>query len=169
MSLPLVLVAAVARNGAIGLHNGLPWRLPSDMARFRALTMGKPVVIGRKTAQSIGGPLPGRHLVVVSADPDFVPLAGVRARDPLAALDLAEAIGRERSASEIIVAGGGALYAALIGRAARLEITEVNAAPEADTRFPTIDQALWLETLREPGSAGPGDETGFTFVAYRRR
>ena len=169
MTLPIVLVAAVARNGGIGLRNRLPWRLPSDLARFRALTMGKPVIIGRKTALSIGGPLPGRHLVVVSSDPHFAPPAGVRARNPLAALDAAEAIGRECGADEIIVAGGGALYAALIGRAARLDITDVDAAPEADAHFPTIDPMLWRETRREPGSPGPDDEAGFTFVTYRRR
>ena len=127
------------------------------------------MIIGRKTALSIGGPLPGRPLVVVSADPLFVPPAGVRAGDPLAALDRAEVIGRECGADEIVVAGGAALYAALIGRAARLDITDVDAAPEADAYFPTIDPRLWRETRREPGSPGPDDETGFTFVTYRRR
>ena len=168
MSRPLVLVAAVARNGGIGVANRLPWRLKSDMVRFRALTMGHPVVMGRRTFESIGRPLPGRHLVVVSRDPAFGPPGVALARSPDAALSVAETIANREGAAEIVLAGGAMLYAELIGRAARLEITDVDLSAEADAFFPPIDPGLWRETSREPQHRGPADEAAFSFVTYER-
>jgi dihydrofolate reductase len=160
----LVLIAAVARNGVIGAVGALPWRLSSDLKHFKAATIGKPLVMGRKTFQSIGRPLPGRTTIVVTRDPSFA-FAGVGvAHDVDEALRLAEAGG----SSEIMIAGGGEIYAQTIDRAARLLITEVDVAPVGDARFPTIDPALWRETRREAGTRGPNDEAEFAFVEYER-
>ncbi len=170
MTLPLVLIAAVARNGAIGRDDGLPWRLPGDMRHFRSATMGRPVIFGRRTWASIGRPLPGRFPVVVSRDPALdLPEGIVRAADPEAALRCGEDLATRHGADAVMVAGGATLYAALIGRADRLAITEVELEPAADTFFPTIDPALWRETTRQPHSPTAGDEAAYAFVTYARR
>ena len=165
---PLVLVAAVARNGIIGGGNRLLWRLSSDMKRFKALTMGKPLVMGRKTFQSIGRPLPGRETIVLTRDSAFE-AEGVRAAH---SLDAALALARERAvamgADAIVIAGGGELYAETIGRADRLAITEVALEPDGDVRFPPIDPTVWREVFREPGKRGPKDEADHVFVEYAR-
>ncbi len=169
MSAPVVaLIAAVARNGVIGAGDALPWRLSSDLKRFKTLTMGKPLIMGRKTFQSIGRPLPGRATIVVTRDEGFAPEGVDVARDIDSALRLAEARARQLGAEEIIVAGGGEIYAQTIARAGRLYITEVALAPEGDAHFPTIDPALWREVGREAGARGPRDEADFAFVEYGR-
>lgn len=168
-AVPVALIAAVARNRVIGANNALPWRLAGDMKRFRAATMGKPVLMGRRTWESIGRPLPGRRVIVVSRDPDFR-VGDVETVASLpAALDRAEAVAREAGAPEVMVAGGGTLYAALIGSARVLHVTEVDLEPPGDTLFPPIDPALWRETARaaQPGRAG--DDAAFSFVTYERR
>lgn len=165
---PLVLVAAVAENGVIGRDNQLPWRLKGDMAHFRALTMGKPVVMGRKTFESIGKPLKGRTNIVVSRDPTFAVPGVVAAPGIEAALAAAHGDALRRAADAIMVVGGEAIFAATMPVAARLEITIVHAAPQGDTFFPPIDAAAWQEVAREDHSAAPGDDATFTFVTYRR-
>jgi dihydrofolate reductase len=165
---PLVLVAAIARNGAIGRDNRLLWRLKSDMAHFRAVTMGKPVLMGRKTWDSIGRPLPGREIIVVTRDPSFHAKGIHVARDLENGLALAALRAEAMGAGEIVVAGGGQIYAALIDRARRLLITEVDLAPEADAFFPAIDAGLWRETARAHHAPGAGDEAAFDFVEYER-
>ena len=166
--LPLALVAAVARNGVIGIDNGLPWSLPSDLRHFRALTLGKPVLMGRRTFESIGRPLPGRHLVVLSRDPAFTP-AGIAVAQTLdEAMKVGQTIGRQYGAPDVIVAGGATLYAALISRAQTLHITEVDGAPAGDTLFPTIDPSLWRETERVTPDRSARDDAAFAFVVYRR-
>jgi dihydrofolate reductase len=167
--LPFVLVAAVARNGAIGGEGRLLWRLRSDMRRFREITMGKPVVIGRKTWESIGRPLPGRSVIVVSRDPNYRLTDAVVVADLAAARARAEQLAHLSQANEIIVAGGGQIYQQTIISASRLRLTEVDLAPRADVFFPALDPAQWLETAREAHSAGDGDETAFAFVDYERR
>ena len=168
--LPLVLIAAVARSGAIGIDNRLPWRLKSDLQHFRALTMGKPVVMGRKTFDSIGRPLAGRHLVVVSGSGSLSPQPGVEVLRTLdEALALSERLALSRSAPEIMVAGGAAIYQQTIGRASRLELTEVELEPSADAWFPDIDRAVWRETQREVRPPGMEDDAGFSFVTFERR
>ena len=170
MTVPLVLIAAVGRNGAIGLANRLPWRLKSDLQHFRAATMGKPVIMGRKTFQSIGRPLAGRHLVVVSGGGSIEPQLGVDVRRTLdEALAMAESIALARSVPEIMVAGGAAIYEQTIERASRLELTEVELDPPADAWFPRVDRALWRETRREARASGPEDDAGFSFVTLERR
>ncbi len=166
---PLAIVAAVARNGVIGANNGLPWRLSSDMKRFKALTMGKPLVMGRKTYLSIPRALPGRETIVVTRDPAFAP-AGVRIAHELeAALDLAAQRAGAMGAEEIIVAGGAEIYAQTMARASRLYITEVALDAVGDARFPPIDPGQWREVRRRKGERGPRDEADFAFVDYERR
>ncbi|MFZ1962625.1 MAG: dihydrofolate reductase [Roseiarcus sp.] len=169
MSAPrLALIAAVARNGVIGAGDALPWRLSSDLKRFKALTMGKPLIIGRKTFQAIGRALPGREIIVVTRDEAYAPEGVEVARDIDAALRLAEAKAGAAGVDEVVVAGGGEIYAQTIARAGRLYVTEVDLAPEGDARFPGIDPALWREVRREPGERGPRDEADFAFVEYQR-
>jgi len=166
---PLAIVAAVARNGVIGANNGLPWRLSSDMKHFKALTWGKPLVMGRKTYLSIPRALPGRETIVVTRDPAFAP-AGVNIAHELeTALDLAAQRADAMGAEEIIVAGGAEIYAQTMARASRLYITEVALDAEGDTRFPPIDPGQWREARRRKGERGPRDEADFAFVDYERR
>jgi dihydrofolate reductase len=167
--IPLVLIAAVARNGVIGADGGLPWRLSSDLKRFKALTWGKPLVVGRKTFESIGRVLPGRETIVVTRDPALAPSGVSIARCIEAALDLAADRANMMDANEIIVAGGGEIYAQTIARASGLFITEVALDAEGETRFPLIDPCEWLEVKRAKGDRGPRDDADFAFVEYERR
>ena len=158
----VAIIAAVGRNGAIGQAGGLPWRLSSDLRRFKALTMGKPLVMGRKTFESLRRPLPGRRLIVVTRDPAFAH-PGVEV-----AHGLEEAIALGAEAEEIMIGGGEEIYAQALSFADRLYLTEVDLAPAADARFPAIDRSRWRETRREPGRRGPNDEADFAFVKYER-
>jgi len=166
--LPLILVAAVAENGVIGRAGGLPWRLKSDLKRFRMLTIGHPVVMGRKTYLSLGTPLKGRTNIVVTRDPAFAAAGIVAAPSLEAALEVAEGDALRRGAAAIVIGGGADIYAETIERAARLEITRVHARPEGDTMFPAIDPALWRESARNEHAAGPDDEAPFTTLTYER-
>jgi len=166
---PLAIVAAVARNGVIGANNGLPWRLSSDMKHFKALTWGKPLVMGRKTYLSIPRALPGRETIVVTRDPAFAPGGVNIAHELETALDLAAQRADAMGAEEIVVAGGAEIYAQTMARASRLYITEVALAAEGDTRFPPIDPGQWREARRRKGERGPRDEADFAFVDYERR
>lgn len=165
----LVLIAAVARNGVIGADNDMPWRLSSDMKYFKRLTLGKPVIMGRKTFLSFGGrPLPGRPHVVISRDPDYAAEGVDTATSWPMALEKAAELAKELEASEIFCIGGGQIYGQAIGEATRLEITEVDAAPDGDTRFPFIDPEVWEEVKRVAGARTDKDSADFTFVTYRR-
>jgi dihydrofolate reductase len=166
---PLALVAAVASNGIIGAGGGLPWRLSSDLKRFKALTWGKPLVMGRKTFDSIGRALPGRKTIVVTRDRSFAPAGVLVAHNLDAGLDLAAERASVMAADEIIIGGGGEVYAQTITRASRLFITEVALDAEGEARFPPIDPLQWRETRRQMGERGPRDEADFGFVEYERR
>jgi dihydrofolate reductase len=168
-SVRLVLVAAVADNGVIGQGGGLPWRLKSDMAHFRSVTIGKPVVMGRKTWASIGKPLAGRTNIVVTRDPDFAAAGVLVAPTVAAALTAARGDALRRSADQIVVIGGAELYAQTMASADQLVITHVHLQPEGDTRFPAIDPALWSEIARKEHGAGPQDAAPFSIVTYTRR
>lgn len=169
MSAPIVtLIAAVGRNGAIGARNAIPWRLSSDMKRFKALTLGRPLIMGRKTFESIGKPLPGRETLVITRDATYAPNGIAVVHDIDAALRLGESRARALGVGEIVVAGGGEVYAQTIGLAQRLHITEVDLAPDADAHFPSIDRGVWREVARELGQRGPRDEADFVFVDYER-
>ena len=164
----IVLLAAVADNGVIGRGNALPFRQSSDLKRFKSLTMGKPVLMGRKTYQSIGKPLPGRTNIVVSRDPRFAADGIIVARSVDAALAAARADAQERGAGEIVVIGGTDLFVQTMPLADRMEITHVHARPEGDTYFPPIDAAQWHATARSDHLAGPQDEAAFSYVTYTR-
>jgi dihydrofolate reductase len=166
--LSVVLVAAVAENGVIGRAGGLPWRLKTDLKRFRALTVGHPVVMGRKTYLSFGRPLKDRTNIVVTRDPAFTAPGVVVAPSLEAALETAAADALRRGVADIVIGGGADIYAATIGSAARLEITRVHARPDGDTMFPAIDPQAWHEIARSDYPAGPDDEAAFTTLTYER-
>ncbi len=167
--IPLVLVAAVARNGVIGGGNALPWRLPSDLKRFKALTWGKPMIMGRKTYESIGKPLPGRETIIVTRDRAWRP-EGVHVAHSLEeAIELAKSCAATLGASEIVIAGGADIYRQTIGMARRLEITHVDLAPAGDAHFPGIEEEKWREISRESPPRGQGDEADFMFSVYEPR
>jgi dihydrofolate reductase len=174
---PVTIVAAVARNGVIGVDGGLPWRLPDDLRRFKALTLGHVLVMGRKTYESIGHPLPGRATVVVTRSGQWEPgsaevrvaagvpeaIAGAAAVDggvaPGFPVPIAVATAID---DEVFVVGGAQVYAAALPLTDRLELTLVDAEPEGDTAFPDVDWEDWLELRREEGD-------GVAYVTYERR
>jgi len=168
MIIDIVIVAAVAENGVIGRSNTLPWRLKSDMAHFRELTMGKPVVLGRKTYQSIGKPLAGRTSIVVSRDGSFNAPGIIVAPSLAAALQTARGDALRRNCNAIVVAGGAHIYAQALPLATRLFITEVHKPIEGDTRFPQIDPKVWRESARSEHQPGPQDDAAFALVTYER-
>jgi dihydrofolate reductase len=165
----LVLVVAVAENGVIGHGGRLPWRLKSDMAHFRRVTMGKPVVMGRKTYLSIGRPLPGRTNIVASRDRTFAVPGVLVAPTVEAALAAARGDAWRRGVTEIAVIGGAGIYMHTMALADRLVMTRVHLQPSGDTTFPPIDPSIWEEAERTEHRAGPGDEANFTVLAYERR
>ena len=154
----IIAIAAVAANGVIGAGNDIPWRIPADWKRFKALTMGSVLIMGRKTYDSIGRPLPGRTTFVITRDRMWRG-DGVRA---VPSVDEAFDQAMLLNPRVIFVAGGGEIYRAAWDRLTGLEITEVNQQPDGEVIFPEIDPEDWLETGREPH-----DE--YTFVSYRRR
>jgi len=164
----IVLVAAVADNGVIGSDGQLPWRLKSDLQHFKRLTVGRPVIMGRKTFESIGKALKDRTNIVLTRD------FGLMARDAVLAtsMDAAFAFARtdadKRRVNEVMVIGGGDIFEAFMPVADRLEITEVHVSPEGDSYFPLIDPAMWQVARREAGRRGPEDEANFTFLTYER-
>jgi dihydrofolate reductase len=165
----IVLVAAVADNGVIGADNAIPWRQKSDMQRFKSITIDKPVVMGRKTFASMKRALPGRTNIVVTRDPGFSHPGVVTATSFDDALTLAQADALQRGADDIAVIGGAEIYAHFLELADRLEITEVHATPQGDTRFPAIDAGQWQEVARAKHPPGPDDTAAFSYVTYRRR
>jgi len=157
------LVVAVAENGVIGQRGALPWRIPEDLKRFKSLTMGKPVIMGRKTWDSLPRkPLPGRTNIVITRNPDFRDEGALIARSFAEAIALGEAVG----ADEIAVIGGEAIFAAALPLAHIIHLTEVAATPEGDAFMPAIDRTQWREIARE----GPYDADGlrYSFVTLTR-
>jgi dihydrofolate reductase len=165
----IVLVVAVAENGVVGCRGAIPWRLKTDQQRFKTITMGKPVVMGRKTFASLRKPLPGRTNIVVTRDVNFRAAGAVVTTSFDAARDVALGDALRRFATEIAVIGGAEIYAQWMDIADRLDITEVHARPEGDTYFAAIDTASWEETARVRNPAGPDDSADFSYVTYRRR
>ncbi|WP_433162150.1 dihydrofolate reductase [Kribbella sp. CA-247076] len=149
----VILIAAVGANGVIGRDNDLPWRIREDLLHFKELTLGHTLIMGRKTYDSIGRPLPGRRTVVVTRQP------GWSADGVEVVHTLDEALKYD---GDLYVAGGGEIYRQALPYADRLELTEVEQSPDGDVTFPTLDPADWTETARDP-------HDGFTFVSYRRR
>jgi dihydrofolate reductase len=166
--IPIILVAAVADNGVIGRGNEMPWRLKTDLKSFRALTMAKPVIMGRKTYSSIGKPLAGRTTIVVSRDRSFAAPGVLVAPNLDVAFEAARGDALRRSVDAIMVVGGADIYGQALLRADRLEITHVRASPEGDSIFPAIDGKIWRESARRDHPAGPDDAYPFSFVTYER-
>jgi dihydrofolate reductase len=165
----IVLIVAVADNGVIGARGAIPWRLKTDQQRLKTMTMGKPVVMGRKTFISLRRPLRGRTNIVITRDNHFRAGGTVvtTSFDAARAVALGDAL--RRSAAEIAVIGGAEIYAQWMPYADRLEITEVHAHPGGDTHFAAIDAANWEEVARVRNPAGPDDSADFSYVTYRRR
>ena len=163
MSVRLALIAAVARNGVIGRGGGLPWRIPADLRYFKATTMGKPMIMGRRTFDSIGKALPGRTNIVVTRSGNFTADDVEVAADFDQALAIAAATGTE----EAMVIGGGEIYAVALPRADRLYLTQVHIDAEGDVYFPELDRAQWREVSRNDHAA-EGDTPAFSFVTLER-
>jgi dihydrofolate reductase len=165
----IVLIAAIAENGVIGRAGGMPWRLKSDMRHFRGLTLGKPVVMGRKTYLSVSiKPLPGRTNIVVSRDKDFSLAGAIVAPSLDAALDAARGDAQRRGVDAIMVIGGADIYAQAMPLAQRLEITRVHLTADGDAVFPPIDPAVWRQSACTAHSAGPDDDAPYEVVTYIR-
>jgi dihydrofolate reductase len=165
----IVLVAAIAENGVIGRAGGLPWRIKSEMQRFRAMTWGKPVVVGRKTYQSFAKrPLPGRTNVIVSRSGDFAAPGAIVAATLATALEVARGDALRRAGAAIMVLGGADIYVQAMPLADRLEITHIRSQPAGDTMFPTIDPAVWREAARTVHAPEVGEDAGYDAVTYER-
>ncbi|WP_454915624.1 dihydrofolate reductase [Xanthobacter sediminis] len=168
-SIPLALIVAVAENGVIGREGALPWHLSSDLKRFRALTWGKPLIMGRRTFESIGKPLPGRVSVVLSTDPAFVvPEGVVKVPDLDGAIAAAATAARTLGANEAMVIGGHRVFADTLPLARTLHLTRVHLSPEGDVLFPAFDRSQWRETHREGALQGPRDDAPFTYLTLER-
>ncbi|WP_158912820.1 dihydrofolate reductase [Caulobacter sp. S45] len=170
MSQPILcLVAARARNGVIGRDGVLPWRLKSDMAHFKAVTLGKPVIMGRKTWDSLPKrPLPGRANFVLSRDGTFEPWGAVVCERLEDAVSMAREQAEDDGVGEVCVIGGTSLYALALPKAKRLYLTEVQTEAEGDAVFPSFDEGSWAEVSRETHDAGDGDEHPFVFRVLER-
>jgi dihydrofolate reductase len=170
MPLPISLVAARARNGVIGRDGGLPWRLKSDLAWFKSVTVGKPVIMGRRTWDSLPfKPLPGRLNIVLTRDGSFESRHALAFENFNEAVATAREQAEEDGATEICVIGGAALYALALPKARRIYMTEVAADPEGDTLFPAFDESAWREVSSEPRAAGDGDDHDFVLRVLERR
>jgi len=159
----LSLICAAASNGVIGLENRLPWKLPADLRRFKALTMSHHVIMGRKTYESIGKALPGRVNIVVTRQP------GYRAEGCLVAGSLEQALALAHGDTEAFVVGGASLYAQALPLADRLYLTEIHQVFDGDTRMPPLDEAAWRQTAREDHGPGPEVPFAYSFITLDRR
>jgi dihydrofolate reductase len=165
----IALVVAVAENGVIGRQGQLPWRLPTDLKRFRRVTIGKPVIMGRKTYESIGKPLDGRDNIVVTRQPDFAPQGIYVVGSLEEAVALARTLAASRGADEIAVIGGADIFRAALPLADRVYLTIVHGTPQGDVLLDAFDMRLWRETAREPMQRGPGDEFAADFLVLERQ
>jgi len=162
--LHISLIVAVAQNGVIGRDGGLPWRLSNDLRYFKSVTMGKPIIMGRKTYESIGRPLPGRPNIVVSRNPAFT-ADGIDVRPSLGA---AVSHAATLPGGEAMIIGGAALYTDALETAGRIYLTEVHADVDGDVRFPAFDRLDWVEISREKHPASEKDDFAHSFVVLER-
>lgn len=165
----IVLIVAMAENGVIGRDNAIPWRLKTDQQRFKRITLGKPIVMGRKTFLSLRRPLPGRTNIVVTRDRGFCAEGAIVVSSLPDAMAVATGDALRRSVAEIAVIGGADIYAQCMDEADRLDVTEVHARPQGDTFFGPIDPLIWQGTARERHAASAEDSADFSYVTYRRR
>lgn len=164
----IVLIAAIAENNIIGRGNSLPWNLPSDLRHFRSITIGRPIIMGRKTFESIGRPLPGRTNIVITRNQQFFASGIVSALSLDEAIEIGKSDADSRDVSEIAIIGGSQIYNEAIDIADRLEITEVHASPRGDATFPKIETNVWREINRKKGTRSSIDDYDFSFVTYVR-
>lgn len=157
-------MAAVAKNRVIGADNDMPWRLSTDLKRFKAVTMGKPIIMGRRTFESVGKALPGRLNIVISRSADLA----LEGAEVVTTLDEALDVATNTGTDEIMITGGGQIYALMMDRADKLYITEVNAEPEGDTVFPEIDPARWIKVHEEDVPRGEKDSAATIYRIYER-
>ena len=165
----IVFVVAVAENGVIGRDNAMPWKLKSDLKRFKTMTLNRPVIMGRKTLASVGRPLPGRTNIVVTRDRAFHAPGVVVTTSLEAAHEIALGDALRRFATEIMVIGGAEIFSQWLTRADRLEITEVHDRPEGDTFLDPVDLAQWQETARTRHPRADGDNADVSYVTYQKR
>lgn len=166
----IAFVVAVARNGVIGRDGDLPWRLSTDLKLFRRLTLGKPIIMGRRTWSSLKRqPLDQRDNIVVTRDPSFAAPGALITRTPGEALALGRRLARERGTGEVMVIGGAQIYRALMPEAGRIYLTWVDAEPAGDAHFDPLDAAEWRVTSREPLPRGDKDDHSAELVVYERR
>ncbi len=163
MTASLSIITAMDENRLVGDNNTLPWHLPADFAYFKRVTMNKPIIMGRKTFESIGRPLPGRRNIIISRDPDY----HVDGCDTASSLE--SALEMVADQTEAMLIGGANLYAQTIRLADTLYITEIHAKFKGDAWFPAIDQELWIETQREDHAADESNAYAYSFVTYTRR
>ncbi len=161
----IVLVVAMSENRVIGRDGGLPWQISADLKHFKSVTMGNPIIMGRKTWDSIGGALPGRRNIVITRNTEFT----LEGADTVTTIDAALTLCREDDAEKAMIIGGGQIYAETIKIADVIELTEVHETIDGDTIFPEIDPALWEETAREMQSPETSDGPSFSFVTLCRR
>ena len=166
--IPIVLVVAVAENGVIGRNGQLPWRIPSDLKHFKAVTMGKPMVMGRKTYESIGKPLPGRTSIVLTHDTNWRADGVIVGHSLKEVLNLASADARRTGANEIAIIGGSTLFKELLPVTDKIEFSIVHANPEGDVFFPAYDKNAFNETRREGPIRGEKDEYAYSIVTLER-
>ena len=165
----VVAVVAMARNRVIGNDGGMPWRMPSDLKRYRRLTMGKPMIMGRKTLESIGRVLDGRDTIVLSRSPQ-AQIEGARlAGSPEEAMAMAAESAAARGSDEIVIAGGAEIYGLFLDRTERLYVTIVEAEAEGDTLFPPIDADVWAKVHEERCERGAKDSADSRFEVWERR
>lgn len=165
----IAMIAGVARNNVIGADGGIPWKIPSDMAFFRRTTMGKPIVMGRKQYETVGKPLPGRTNIVVTRQPGYAPEGVIVVNTLDAALEKAREIAAADGVGEVMVIGGGDIYAQAMTLAGRLYISHVDLAPEGDVLFPAIDPAVWRVVEEPEVPVSDKDSASFRVRVYERR
>jgi dihydrofolate reductase len=158
----------MSSNGVIGRNNALPWRLAGDLSHFKRVTLGKPVLMGRKTWESIGRPLPGRANIVITRQDGYVAEGAQVVKTFDEAVELATGIAGDAGAGELMVIGGAEIYRLALPRAARLYVTEVHAEVEGDTFFPAWDRSEWTEVDRQRAPTAAGDTCDYSFVVYER-
>ena len=163
MTSPIItLIAARARNGVIGRNNQMPWKIPGEQAYFKRMTMGSPIVMGRKTWESLGRPLPGRRNIVVTRNPAYTATGA----DVVDSLD--DALQLAGGSEQVFVIGGAQLYAAAMPRASRVLLTEIDADFDGDTFMPALDRNKWRETSREVHPPTTGQPFSYSYVVYER-
>ena len=166
----IAMIAAMAKNRIIGADNDMPWHLPADLKHFKAITLGKAVIMGRKTYESIGRALPGRPNIVITSNTDYSLSDATVVDSPESAFEVAKALSPEGSDNdEIMIIGGGTIYQAFLDRADTLYLTHIDLAVDGDTKFPDYEaEANWTETSREAHSADEKNAHPYTFVTLVR-